>query len=136
MNKAVGILLVAALAPGCSSALTKEGADVRAFGLNEDSKNASSAIPNSCRLIDRSGPVDQQESERTFYQPYAKERDAVAAKGGNVLVIRSKTIIHQPSQDCSPRDQSYECRQASQTWYRVSFDSYACSSDGLHNLEQ
>ena len=136
MKKAVWVTLVAVLAPGCSTALTKAGADVHAFGLNEDTKSALGAIPSACRLIESSGPVDQQESERAVYEPYNRQRDEVAAKGGNVLVIRSKTIIRQPSDDCAPRDQSYQCREASQTWYRVSFDAYSCAPDALRDLEQ
>ena len=67
--------------------------------------------------------------------PYAKQRNEVAAAGGNILLVHSDTIIRQPSQDCSPNDKSYGCLEASQTWYRVHFGYYACTPEAVNLLQ-
>jgi hypothetical protein len=136
MKRAILLTLLAALGTGCATTLTKEGAAVKVFGLDETVKDAEAAIPGTCRLLERTAPFDQQENERLVENPYARQRNEVAARGGDMLLVRSKTLIRQPSPDCAPGDKSYGCREASQTWYRVSFDYYACSPEALRDLEK
>ena len=135
MMKRAILLLLAALCGGCATATTKEGAQVKVFALDPTIQNAASAMPESCRLLETTAPYDQEENERLVQDPYAKERNEVAAKGGNVLLLHSDTIIRQPSQDCSPNDRSYGCLEASQTWYRIHFGYYACTPDAVQLLE-
>jgi hypothetical protein len=136
MKKAFRLALLAPLGvAGCTTALTKGGTEVKVFSAEPEVKNAPNGLPEGCRLLETTAPFDQEENERLGYDPYAKQRDEVAAKGGNVLLVFSQTLIRQPSQDCSPNSQTYDCLAGSQTWYRVSFGYYACAPEALQTLE-
>lgn len=130
MKKAFWPLLVLVSA-GCTTALTREGAQVKVYATDPAVPDAARSLPEGCRLLETSAPFDQQESERAGEDPYRRQRNEVGAKGGNVLLVSSEPIIKRPSTDCSPRDTSLACLEASQTWYRVSFGYYACSPEAL-----
>ncbi|HEY7114213.1 MAG TPA: hypothetical protein VIA45_14885 [Thermoanaerobaculia bacterium] len=133
MKKAVGFLLPAALAVGCATALTTEGARVKVYGWNGPTTAAANL--EGCRLIQTTAPFTEQESERAVSDPYRKERNDVADKGGNVLLVFSQRMIQRPSTDCPPNDKSPGCLETSQTWYRTSFGYYACASDAAARLD-
>lgn len=128
-------LSVSAAALGCATALSKEGARVKVYQTDPTAQDAAKSLPETCRLLGTSGPIDQMESERAAADPYRNERNATAARGGNVLLVDSRPIILRPNTDCSPRDQSAPCLEASQSWYRVAFSSYACSEDAVRRLD-
>ncbi len=135
--KRIAVLPLMLVLAGCATALTKGGAQVRVFGLDEAVPDAMSAVPEACRLLGATPEFDQEESERAVLDPYAKQRNAVAALGGNVLLVASKVIIRQPSTtgDCSPGSRTQECLSASQTWYHTSFRYYACTPEAVGRLE-
>jgi hypothetical protein len=135
MKRAILLPLLAALCAGCATAISKEGAQVKVFALDPTIQDAAKAMPEGCRLLETTEPYDQEENERLVEDPYAKQRNEVAAKGGNVLLLHSDPILRQPSQDCSPNDRSYGCLEVSQTWYRVHFGYYACAPEAVSLLE-
>ena len=133
MKKAIGVLLPAALAIGCATALTTAGARVKVYGWNGPA--TSGAKLDGCRLIRTTSPFTEQESERAAADPYRKERNEVAESGGNVLIVFSQPLIQRPGTDCPPNDKSPGCLESSQTWYRTSFGYYACADDAAARLD-
>jgi hypothetical protein len=127
--------VLAVICAACATTTTKAGSEVKVFGADPAVKQTPHALPEGCRLLESTAPFDQEENERVVYDPYAKQRNEVAAKGGNLLLVFSQTIIRQPSQDCAPGSQTPGCLEASQTWYRVSFGYYACSPEALGLIE-
>jgi len=127
--------VLALICAACATTTTKAGSEVKVFGADPAVKETARALPEGCRLLESTAFFDQEEGERAVYDPYAKQRNEAAAKGGNVLLVFSQTIIRQPSDDCPPRSQTYDCRQASQTWYRVSFGYYSCTPQAVGLLE-
>ncbi len=119
----------------CAAALSGEGAQVKVYGADASRISAAPAELDGCRLLQKTEPVLEEESERAARDPYKKHRDAAGALGGNVLLVFSDAVVRRPSLDCSPRDTSPECLETSQTWYRTSFGYYACSSAAAERLE-
>jgi hypothetical protein len=135
MKKAIPFLILAALGSGCATALSKEGAQVKVYGADASAPELATGILEGCRLLEKTAPFEQQESERAAADPYRRQRNDVAAKGGNVLLLYSTPIVKRPSTDCSPKDQSPGCLEASQTWNRVAFGYYACTPEALRRLD-
>lgn len=128
-------LVLALLCAGCAATLTKEGAQVAVYEADGSLPEGSRRLPEGCRLLQTTKPVDQIEGERyASSDPYRAERNAAAASGGNVLLVLSDRIVNRPNLDCSPGSQSPECLRGGQTWYRVSFASYACRTEALQTL--
>jgi hypothetical protein len=121
------VLPAIALSIACSSAAPKSGEPaVQVYGTSAP-PGTESGMPEGCRLIERTGSHDEQESERAADDPYRRERRTVAAKGGNVLLVYTQPLILRPNLDCAPGDKTPPCLATSQSWYRVSFGYYACS---------
>ncbi|MGE5278451.1 MAG: hypothetical protein ACM3SU_15765 [Acidobacteriota bacterium] len=135
MKRALLPLLAALLSAGCTTALTREGARVKVYATDPSVPDAARSLPEGCRLLETTAPFDQQESERAGEDPYRRQRNEAGAKGGNVLLVDSKPIVLRPNTDCSPRDKSPACLEASQSWYRVSFGYYACSPEAIGLLD-
>ncbi len=127
--------VLAVICAACATTTTRAGSEVKVFGADPAVKQTPHALPEGCRLLESTASYDQEEGERAAYDPYARQRNEAAARGGNVLLVFSQTIIRQPSDDCPPRSQTYDCRQASQTWYRVSFGYYSCTPQAVSLLE-
>ena len=134
-NRALFGLSTAVAALGCATALSKEGAKVRVYQTDPTVRDAAASLPAACRAVGTSGPVDQMESERAGADPYRVQRNDAAAHGGNVLLVDSQPLILRPNTDCSPRDQSPQCLEASQSWYRVTFLYYACDAEAVRRLD-
>ena len=133
MRKAIGVFLPAVLGIGCATSLTSAGARVKVYGWDGP---ATAATPLAgCRLIQTTAPFTEQESERAAADPYRKQRNDVAEKGGNVLLVFSQPMVRRPSTDCAPNDKSPGCLESSQTWYRTSFGYYACADDAAARLD-
>ena len=133
MKNATLALLVGLGLSGCVS-LTPGGANVKVYETDHPASDASAHLPQGCRLLASEGPIDQQAPERLVYDPYRVQRNATAAKGGNVLLLRSRVLRNLPKTDCPPNDRSYDCQSTLQTWYRVDFESYACDEPALQAL--
>ena len=92
--KTLALSLALALA-GCVS-VTADGSKpdrstVKVYQAELASKDTMAPpMPAGCRLVGQSGPVDQQQQEFEISNPYRKQREDTAARGGNVSVERSK----------------------------------------------
>lgn len=136
MKKLLLVWIAAPVWLACASTtLSREGARVRVYE-SVAATSAETPMPGGCRLVAQAGPRDQEESERAAADPYRKERNEAAEKGGNVLLVSTQPLLTRPNLDCSPSDKSPQCLEASQTWYRVSFGSYACAPDAIVSLDR
>jgi hypothetical protein len=127
--------LLAVGAAGCATTSpTSEGAKVKVYEADAKIPAESRRLPEGCRLLETTAPVDQMESERLVTDPYRSQRNAAAARGGNVLLVLSDRIRSLPKTDCAPSDTSPDCQSRSQNWYKVSFQSYACDATSLDAL--
>jgi hypothetical protein len=107
---------------------------VKVYEANASAPAESRRMPAGCNLIDTTAPFDQMESERYVENPYRRQREATAAKGGNALLVLSSRIVTRPGLECPPSDRSPNCLRDSQSWNRVSFESYTCSPEALATL--
>jgi len=128
-------LVLALLCAGCATTLTKQGAQVVVYEADRSLPEEARRLPEGCRLLETTKPVDQMESERyASSDPYRRERNEAGTRGANVLLILSERTVSRPNLDCSPASSSRECLLGGQTWYRVSFSSYACDAEALQTL--
>ncbi len=127
------VLAGAALGVGCATA-TPEGAKVEVYEANLKLPPDSRRLPDGCRLVLTSGPVDQMESERLVTDPYRTQRNDTAAKGGNVLLVLSDRYKTLNKTECPPSDTSFDCQSTAQNWYQVMFESYTCDAPSLEAL--
>jgi hypothetical protein len=74
------------------------------------------------------------ESERATDDPYARQRRETASRGGNVLLVLSQRTVTRPNLDCPSGDTSPACLGASKSWFRVSFEEYACTAEAAERL--
>jgi|RhiMetdeSRZDD1v2_1073273.scaffolds.fasta_scaffold01160_26 hypothetical protein len=134
--KTATIAIVLALGlSGCrSSQLTPGGAKVEVYETHHRSSEGLAKLPQGCRYLASSGPIDQQAPERLVYDPYRKQRNWTAEQGGNVLLLRSSVLMPLPKTECPPNDRSYDCQETLQTWYRVEFEAFACDPPALETL--
>jgi hypothetical protein len=133
MTRRVVWAAVAWVAAACTT-ITPEGSKVKVYEANLAQPPEARRLPQGCRLLDTTPPVDQMEAERHTQDPYRVERNATAAKGGNVLLVLSQRTLSRPMTDCSPSDNSPDCQARSQNWYKVGFESYACDGASLEAL--
>jgi hypothetical protein len=118
---------------GCAAAKTGP-VSVKVYEANASAPAESRRMPDGCRLIGATAPFDQMESERYADDPYRKQREEAAAKGGNVLLVLGSRLVTRPGLECPPSDRSANCLQDSQSWNRVFFESYACGPEALATL--
>jgi hypothetical protein len=76
------------------------------------------------------------ESERATDDPYRRQRRETARAGGNVLLVLSERTVTRPNLECPSGDRSPECVGRGGSWYRVSFEEYACSPEAARELAQ
>ena len=128
-----GIFLVLLAAAACSS-LTPEGARVKVYEASLSSPEAARALPEGCKLLSTTAPVDQMESERHVSDPYRAQRNDTAGRGGNTLLVLSDRFVTRYKTDCASSDTSPDCQSRAQNWYKVSFASYACTPEAETTL--
>jgi hypothetical protein len=135
MRKTIGLALISAVSFGCAS-LTPQGAAVRVYQAEvKTPETPAPALPDGCKLVAASGPIDQQEQERNTSDPYRSQRNATAEKGGNVLLVKSSRFMTLKRTECSESDPR-NCPDSAQNWYKVSFGSYACDAAALAVLAE
>jgi len=123
---------VTLVSSSCATTLTPGGAAVKVYETDRPKGEPVSKLPEGCRMISATAPFRQQEQERvTVTDPYRAERNATAEHGGNVLLVRSKTIIELKKTDCPVSDHSMDCQERNQSWYEVVLESYACDEPAL-----
>ena len=133
MKKWIRLLVVASA--GCAAdARSPRGPAVAVYEAQARQAASQRAMPEGCRLVGSSGPIDQMESERATDDPYGRQRRETADRGGNVLLALSETLANRPTTDCPSNDTSPDCVKAGQSWYRVQFEEYACSPEAAGQL--
>ena len=121
---------------GCVSA-TADGSKVKVYQAELESKDTMVPLmPSGCKLLGQSGPVDQQQQEFEISNPYRKERESTAALGGNVLYVPFYRFKNLMKLDCPVGDSSPGCMDREQSWYKVTFRSYACDEPALQALAE
>ncbi len=130
------LLLVTVAAGACASAPRNAGPSVAVYEAEASAPPASRRMPEACRLLASSGPVDQMESERAMDDPYKGQRRETAEKGGNVLLVLSERTVTRPNLDCPSGDTSADCLRRGQSWYRVKFEQYACAPEAARQLAE
>jgi hypothetical protein len=129
------LALLTASAIACASA-RKAGPAVAVYEAQAKQPAAQRAMPEGCRLVGTSGPIDQMESERATNDPYEKQRLETARMGGNVLLVLSERTVTRPNLDCPSGDTSPDCLSRSKSWYRVKFEQYACTPEAARELAE
>ena len=127
------LALLTASAIACASA-RNAGPSVRVYEAQARQAPGERKMPEGCRLVGTSGPVDQMESERATDDPYKKQRLETAEKGGNALLVLSEATVTRPNLDCPSGDTSAGCLSRSQSWYRLSFEEYSCTPEATRKL--
>ena len=131
--KTTSLVLLALGGLACATAKT-DPIPVKVYEADASAAPGTRRMPDGCRLIGATAPFDQMEGDRYTGDPYRKERESTAAKGGNVLLVLSSRIVTKPGLECPPSDRSPNCLRDSQSWNRVSLESYACSPEALGYL--
>ena len=128
---------VTLVSSSCATTLTPGGAAVKVYETDRPKGEPVSKLPEGCRMISATAPFRQQEQERVAVtDPYRAERNATAERSGNVLLVRSKTIIELKKTDCPVGDHSMDCQERNQSWYEVVLESYACDQPALVALAE
>lgn len=129
-------LLLATLMVSCASSARRPPVSVVVYEADAFRPVDTRRLPEGCRLLATSGPLDQMESERATDDPYRRQRRETAEKGGNVLLVLSQRTVTRPNIDCPSGDPSADCVRRSGSWYRVSFEQYACDADAVKALAE
>lgn len=129
-------VLLAGSAVACASAPRQARPAVDVYEADMASPAAARRLPEGCRILAASGPVDQMESERAMDDPYKRQRSETADKGGNVLLALSERTVTRPNLDCPSGDMSADCLRRGQSWYRVKFEQYACAPEAARELAE
>jgi hypothetical protein len=129
------ILLALALAGAGCATLTPEGKSVKVYQADVTSADQPAPpLPDGCKRLKEWGPIDQQQEAREISDPYLQERNTTAAAGGNVLYLRSFRFKNLMKIDCPVGNTSPGCMDSEQSWYKVTFESYACDAGALAEL--
>ncbi|HEX5856023.1 MAG TPA: hypothetical protein VFZ57_10415 [Thermoanaerobaculia bacterium] len=130
----ITLVLLVGFALACASAPRPKGPSVDVYEADMASPPAARRLPDGCRILAASGPVDQMESERAMDDPYKRQRSETLQKGGNVLLVLSERTVTRPNLDCPSGDTSADCVRQGQSWYRVKFEEYACAPEAAGEL--
>ena len=133
--KRIAIALALGLA-GCVS-VTADGSKVKVYQAELASKDTMvPPLPTGCKLLGQSGPIDQQQQAFEISDPYRTERNNTAALGGNVLYVPFYRFKNLMKIDCPVGDTTPGCMDNEQSWYKVTFRSYACDTPALQALAE
>ena len=133
--KRIAIALALGLA-GCVS-VTADGSKVKVYQAELASKDTMvPPLPTGCKLLGQSGPIDQQQQAFEISDPYRTERNNTAALGGNVLYVPFYRFKNLMKIDCPVGDTTPGCMDSEQSWYKVTFRSYACDEPALQALAE
>ena len=135
MRKSILSAAVVTLGVGCAS-LTPQGSAVKVYQADvKTAETPAPPMPEGCKRVGSSGPIDQQEQERNTSDPYRAQRNATGEKGGNVLLVKSARFMTLKRTECTESDPR-NCPDSAQNWYKVSFDSYSCDTAALAVLAE
>jgi hypothetical protein len=119
---------------GCVT-LTTAGSNVRVFRAPLEAPLDRRAMPADCRLVAATQPIPMTELEIEGQKnPFARERNAAGANGGNALLVLSKEVIGRRNFDCPSASPITDCPGDSGAWFRIAFETYACTPEALLQL--
>jgi len=119
---------------GCVT-LSPAGAHVSVYRAPLDAPPALRSLPEGCRRLSAKPPISMPELDLEGQkEPFRVERNETGEAGGNVLLVL--TQVTRPRQDfeCPASSPITDCPPSFGAWYRVVFESYACTPDALHTL--
>jgi hypothetical protein len=121
---------------GCSCVtLSHEGAGVSVYQAPLDAPPAKRAMPEGCVRLTTRPPLAMTELEMQGQKdPYRAERNQAGAAGANVLLVLLKQTVARHDFECPGSSPITDCPPSSGAWFRVVFESYACTPDALRVL--
>jgi hypothetical protein len=128
------LLLVGTVCTGCVT-LTPDGSRVLVYSAALDSPPARRNMPDGCRLVATSPGVDLTELDMQGQKdPFRVQRNEAGAAGANALLVLSRMTVSRRDFECPGSSPITDCPPSAGAWYRVVFESYACTPDALARL--
>ena len=128
------LFLFALLASGCMT-LTPAGARVSIYNAPLDGPPALRAMPDGCQRLNVVSKDKMTEAAiEGQATPFAKQQNASAAAGGNVLLVLKEQIRPRRDPDCPASSSIRDCLGSSGAWYNVVFESYMCTPEAIQTL--
>jgi hypothetical protein len=125
-------VVVLALVSGSCVTLTPQGAQVAVFRAQLDGPPAARALPDGCQKTGSLGEDRFSEQDLAGQaDPYRRQRNAVGAAGGNVLLALMHQTSPRTNPDCPNSVPIRDCAGYSGAWYRVVFETYTCTPEAL-----
>jgi hypothetical protein len=125
--------VIALTAASACVALTPAGARVAVY--RAPLQEPRDRMPDGCRLVSAAPPVSLTELEIDGQKdPYVVQRNRAASAGANALLVRSQVLVGRRNLDCPGSSPITDCPPDSGAWFRVVFESYACSAGALRLL--
>jgi len=126
--------LFALLASSCVT-LTPAGARVSIYNAPLDGPPALRAMPDGCQRLNVVSKDKMTESAiEGQATPFAKQQNASAAAGGNVLLVLKQQIRPRRDPDCPASSSIRDCLGSSGAWYNIVFESYMCTPEAIQTL--
>jgi len=92
-------------------------------------------MPDGCRRLSRYPKAWISESDLEGQShPFAREQNAAAAEGGNVLVVLKKMVSPRTDPDCPNALPIRDCPGRSGARFDVVAESYVCTPDAIRTL--
>jgi len=128
------LCLLAVLVSGCAASIPKD-LGVPVFRAPLDAPPSGRTMPSGCRLVTATSPVSITEAEiESQKDPYRVQRNQASAAGANALLVLSRVQVSRRDLNCPSSSPITDCPLSSGAWYRVVFESYACTPDALKTL--
>ena len=105
-------------------------------GRRRDGRRAGAAAAERVQTTQDVGPDRPAAAGARDQRPVPGERNQTAALGGNILYLRSFRFMNLMKTDCPVGDKSQGCMDQSQSWYKVTFESYTCDAGALAELAE
>jgi hypothetical protein len=119
---------------GCGT-LTPHGTMVSVYRTSLDALPAERRMPDGCRLLSTTPPVSMAEIDLEGQKdPFRSERNETGAAGGNALLVLTRMTMGRRDPECPTASPITDCPATVGAWFRVVFESYACTPDALTQL--
>jgi hypothetical protein len=92
-------------------------------------------MPDGCRRLTVSPKDWMSESDiEGQAHPFARQQNASAVEGGNVLLVLREQIRSRHDPECPSASSIRDCPGSSGAWYNVVFESYMCTPEAIRTL--